>query len=249
MAQQRSAKLARLEGSPSLTERIYATLLEAIQSLALTPGEYYTVQDLADQLGVSRTPLSTALRRLEQDGLVTVAPYKGVYVLPILARDVEEILELRILLESHAARKAAELLTMDELTGAEQALQQMEAAHAHAEPVESAEIGHDLHELMLSKVDNERLVRIMLRLDTQYTRIRRYSANLSDRGARSISEHKEILSALKAGDGEGAASSLAKHLRSVRDDVLGSLFPDGATKVAVSLQELEDAKVFLELGG
>ena len=216
-----------LDTGPSLTERTYEAILEAVQSLALAPGKCVSVQDLASQLGVSRTPISAALQRLEQDGLVSGVPYKGVCITPISARDVKEILGLRILLESYAAGEAAGRLSPDELAQAEEILQQMERAHAEERRLESANTGHQFHQLLLSKVDNQRLVGILHQLDTQYGRIRRYSAAQGEQGARSIAQHEEILKALQAGDSEGAAQAMADHLASVRENILSTLFPDG----------------------
>jgi DNA-binding GntR family transcriptional regulator len=233
-------KLPRLDNSPSLTERTYETILAAVQSLTLTPGECVSIQELTNQLGVSRTPLRAALRRLEQDGLVSIVPYKGVCVAPISAKDVEEILELRILLESYAARKATKLLSADELAQAEEIIEQMEKTHTEGELLESATIGHQFHQLLLSKVDNHRLVGFLRQLDTQYRRIRHYSADLRDRGATSIVQHKEMLRALKAGDAERAGKLMAEHLSSVRDDVLWSLFPEGGEQVVIG-QGVPDA--------
>ena len=229
--------LPRLETGASLTERTYEAILEAVQSFALEPGKCVSVQDLASQLGVSRTPLSAALRRLEQNGLVSVIPYKGVRIAPISARDVREILALRILLEGYAAREAAGLLSPDELAQGEEILHQMKRAHADQRLLESANIGHQFHQLLLSRVDNLRLVDILQQLDAQYGRIRRYSVALCDRGARSIAQHEDILKALRAGDAEGAAQAMADHLASVRDDILSALFPDGEDEVLSSQGE------------
>lgn len=233
-------KLPRLDNTPSLTERTYETILAAVQSLTLTPGECVSIQELTNQLGVSRTPLRAALRRLEQDGLVAIVPYKGVCVAPISAKDVEEILELRILLESYAAGKATKLLSPDELAQAEKILEQMEKTHAEGRLLESATIGHQFHQLLLSKVDNHRLVGILRQLDIQYRRIRHYSADLRDRGATSIVQHEEMLRALKAGDAEQASQLMVEHLSSVRDDVLSSLFPEAREQVGIG-QGVTDA--------
>ncbi len=219
--------LPRLDGGATLGERAYETILEAVQSLTLVPGECYSIRELTGRLGVSRTPLRAALRRLEQDGLVFVVPYKGTCVAPIRARDVQEILQLRILLESYAAKTAATLLSTDELLEAKRILKEMEEAHAEDHLFESAEIGHQFHRLLLSKVDNHRLIGILHRLDKQYTRIRRYSADLHGRTAQSIEQHHQMLRALKAGDAEDVAQLMADHLASVREEVLSSLFPDG----------------------
>lgn len=216
--------LPKLEDSPSLSTRAYQTIREAILSLKFKPGQYVSIQELSDQLGVSRTPVRDALLGLEKDGLVSIVPYKGAYVSNISIQDIEEIMELRILLEGYAAEKAANLLSVDELAQAESILEQSEKAYNAGKYMDAALIGHQLHELLLAKVQNSRFTKILERLDTHYERIRYHPAILSGtRLDQSIGQHREILEALKLGDAERVKTAMINHLGSVRDDVLSSL--------------------------
>lgn len=215
--------LPQPHSAPSLTEQTYEIIQNAILSLELRPGDPISVQRLSEQLGVSRTPVKDALLRLEQDGLVSSIPQKGTYVSSITIEDVEEILELRILLESYAAGRAAELLSPDELAEAEAILERMKDSYAAEEYFESATIGNQFHELLLSKVKNCRLISFLRQLDIQYTRIRHYLAIQSKQHSKSIDQHYYVLAALKAGDAQQATAAMADHLSSVREDIVSSL--------------------------
>jgi len=216
--------LPKLQDTPSLSERAYQTIREAILSLQFKPGVYISIQELSDQLGVSRTPVRDALLRLEKDGLVSIVPYKGAYVSKISSQDIKEVMELRILLESYAAKKAAKLLSPDELAQAEEILERSEMAYNDGQYIEAANIGHHIHELILSKVHNDRFTKILERLDTHYERIRQRSTELQgDRLKKSMDQHRRLIEALKKADVDEAGTVMANHLSSVRDDVLSSL--------------------------
>ena len=217
--------LPKLQDIPSLSERAYEIIREALLTLKFKPGDYISIQDLSDQLGISRTPVRDALLRLEKDGLVSIIPYKGACVTDISDRDIKEIMELRILLEGYAAEKAAKFLSVSELEQGETILERSEEAYATGQPIESAIIGHQLHELILSKINNERFSNIIYKLDIHYERIRQYSVELRDqRLSKSINEHRTIFKALKNRDADAARVAMMDHLSSVRDDVLTSLF-------------------------
>lgn len=223
-----SISLPRPRSAPSLTEQTYDILLEAILSLDLRPGERLSVQRVSEQLGVSRTPVKDAFLRLEQEGLVSIVPKKGTFVSDITVEDVDEILESRILVESYAAGQAVMHLSPEGIAQAEAILHRMSQAHARGQLVESAEIGNEFHKLLLSKMRNGRLTGFLQQLDVQYTRIRHYLAELTDRHSRSIDEHYRILEAAKAGDVERATAEMKQHLSWVRDDILTLLVAQSA---------------------
>ena len=224
MTMQRNAqRLEPLDGAPSLSERVYGALKDAIQSLRFRPGEMLAIGNLADQLGVSRTPVRDALMILEREGLVTIIPQKGAYVSLISARDVEEIYELRIVLESYAARVATARITPEDLDLLTETLRTSAEVFEHGQGASAVELGHELHELLVSKVDNERLVASLNDLEVHYSRLRHIAADIPHRFERSNRQHHAILAALRDGDAERASQALTDHLTSVRDDILSSL--------------------------
>jgi DNA-binding GntR family transcriptional regulator len=218
-----STTLPKIQSTPTLTQLAYQAIQQAILTLEFKPGELISAQNLSHQLGVSRTPIQNALLLLEQDGLVSILSNKGACVSRITAEDVEEILESRILLESYAARKAVNHLSSDELKQFEAILRKSEDLYSEGNAFEAATVSHQIHQLLLSKLDNCRLVGFVQQLDIQYTRIRLYSAHLMGRTQKSNKEHWLILEALKAGNAERASAIMSDHLSSVKEDILLSL--------------------------
>lgn len=239
VTQRNTQKLAPLDGAPSLSERVYEAIKEAIQSLKLRPGGMLAIGNLADQLGVSRTPVREALLILEREGLVTIVPQKGAYVAAISARDVEEIMELRIVLEGYAARVAAARVTPEDLARIAEMLRESNRVFAQGQGGTAAEVGHELHELLVRKVGNERLVASLNDLDAHYSRLRHIAADIPSRFERSNRQHHEIFAALRDGDAERASLAMTTHLASVRDDLLASLgdwtarFEQGDTPLSI----------------
>jgi DNA-binding GntR family transcriptional regulator len=212
-----------LKPTDSLSNRAYDAVKDAILSLQLRPGEFFSIGSLADQLDVSRTPVREALLLLEREGLVHLVPHKGAYIAQITRQDVEEIFELRILLESYAAGLACDRLVDSELERLEQLLKESKRAIDQHEYLTSSDLGRQIHDVLVQKAENSRLNLYLNDLDAHYTRIRRLSALMQGRLYKSHEQHVLILSALKARDPEGARQAMADHLSSVRDDILANI--------------------------
>jgi DNA-binding GntR family transcriptional regulator len=150
---------------PLLSERAYRVIKNAILSLELRPGEVLSIDNLADQFAISRTLVRDTLLLLEKDGLVTIVPHKGAKVSEISTQDVQEIFEVWIVLESYAAKAATSRLTTQDLQTLASVLQRSEQAFAGGEYVLSADLGRQLHDLLVQKVDNRRLTLYLDDLD------------------------------------------------------------------------------------
>ncbi len=209
--------------TPSLSEQAYIAIKDSILSLELPPGETLGIGDLADKLGVSRTPVRDALLLLEKDGLVVMFPQKGAVVSEIRARDIEEIYELRILLESYAVRIATSLLTNTELDHIESILQEAEQTFNRGELVRTADISRTLHDVVIDKVGNSLLKKFLDDLEMHYTRVRRLIVRIPGRFEKSHRQHQEVLQALRGRDAEAAAAAMEYHLISVRDEALSRM--------------------------
>jgi DNA-binding GntR family transcriptional regulator len=213
--------LKALENPPSLTERAYEVLREAILSLELKPGQDLSVQALAEQLGVSRTPIMTALRRLEGDGLVRGGfEGRGVRVTTLTRQDMLEIVEARSVLESYVAKKAAESLSTEQLEEAERIVDRQEELWTQGENLKARHLGYGLHDLLLDQANNGRLRSFVRQLDIEYTRIRNRLATLADFRWQSIEGHRRIVEALKARDGKAASAAMSDHLGAVQYAVI-----------------------------
>ena len=199
----------------TLTERVYTTIKEAILDLKLQPGSPLVEDELARQLGTSKTPVRDALFTLERDGLVTKIPYKGTYVSEISLKDATEIFELRAVLEGLAARLAAAAFGPAELAEGQRLLDAADAARERGDREAASQMGARFHWLILEQAENRRLKPILAKLEEQLRRLRRLSDLRQGRLEKSAREHRAILDALRAGDAFATEAAMRNHLQSV----------------------------------
>jgi DNA-binding GntR family transcriptional regulator len=205
----------------SLKDIAYTTIKEAILSFELEPGTPLVEHELAEQLGVSKTPVRDALQKLEREGFVVRIPFKGTYVTHVTMTDMAEIFQLRAVLEGLAARLAAPYFSPLEL-------QQISDNHAAAAAALEAgdlaacsEGGKRLHDAIINKAEahNQRLVHIIRNLDDQMVRLRALSDRVQGRLHRSMPEHSRIVKALHQADSSAAEQAMRTHLSSVLQDL------------------------------
>jgi DNA-binding GntR family transcriptional regulator len=205
--------LETLAGDRStLTTRALEALRAAIVDGRLEAGERYSVAQLAERFGVSRTPVREALLVLERQGVVRFERNRGVRVLETTAHDLEEVFELRLLLEVPATRRACELLSADDLAALDHELAAMSALAREGD--EGAFMAHDkaFHEVILRASGNRRLTTIVSQL-RDHVRFRGASTVGRSRDLDAIrSEHVAILEALHARDPRAAADAMRAHL-------------------------------------
>ena len=121
------ASLSKIEKSQSLDEKAYLQIKKAILDCTLPPGASLIETRLAEELGVSRTPIRKAIARLEQEGFVTAAPSKGYNVAEISLQEIREMYQLREILECHLVRETAKQFAQEELEKMESALRAAES--------------------------------------------------------------------------------------------------------------------------
>jgi DNA-binding GntR family transcriptional regulator len=208
-------RLEKVTTPISLKDQAYLAIKRAILSLKLEPGEALVESELAQQLGISKTPVRTALHELEREGLVTKVLYKGTYVTQVTLRDIQEIFQLRAVLEGLAARLAAPAFDETELAQAREVLRLMEAALNMQEKDLASQYGKQFHDLILQEADNHRLQLIVHNLDDHLQRFRLLSDQISGRLQKSLTEHKGVLEALEQRDPDLAEQRIKEHLHSV----------------------------------
>ena len=218
--QEDAFQFKRVREGFTLTERVYDTVKVAILDLKLKPGSPLVEDELARQLGTSKTPVRDALLALERDGLVTKIPYKGTYVSELSNADAIEIFELRSVLEGLAARLAAGALTDADMAEAEHLLQLADEARFRGELTEASLLGEQFHQIILRRANNSRLYPILLNLDEQMRRLRLLSNQFVGRLEKSALQHREILAALRGGDPAEVEAAMRAHLDSVLRDLL-----------------------------
>jgi DNA-binding GntR family transcriptional regulator len=209
------------ERRATLTDRATDALRAAIVEGRLRAGELYSVAQLAEQLGVSRTPAREALLLLERQGMVRFERNRGARVLETSARDIDEIFALRLLLEvpaaETAARRAVEAGDEELLAAVTQELAEM-AARLEP-PNENAFMAHDraFHQLLLGAAGNARLAAIVEDL-RDHVHLRGASTVGRGRDLRAIyDEHVAIVEALRNGDPAAVGEAMRRHLERTRE--------------------------------
>ncbi|MGK0618975.1 GntR family transcriptional regulator [Meiothermus cerbereus] len=213
--------MAHFQRPHSVREAAYAHLRGAILAGSLLPGARISEPGLAQELGISRTPVREALQRLAQEGLVELLPGKGARVRVLSAEEVREVYDVRALLEGEAAALAAQNATEAELNRLERLLQALDALprEAHAQQMQ---VDFDFHTALVEAAHNKTLARIYADLRSSLTLIRSFQQTLSQH-PRTRQQHQAILSALKAHDPAGAAEAARAHVHYFRDLVMQSL--------------------------
>jgi DNA-binding GntR family transcriptional regulator len=206
------AELKAMERHEPLGGRVYATLRQYLRAGRIAPGQPLQEAALAEQLGVSRTPVREALRRLESDGLVA-SDGRGYSVPALSDQDIEDIYALRFLIEPEAMRLVAALNGEGKrLATLRRALADMAAAHEAGDGAAFMDANYRYRDAWTALVPNRRLVRaIELYADhVRYLRV----FTLDDPQVRAIVLRglKRLTTALEAGDGDAAAEAMRAHL-------------------------------------
>ena len=186
---------------------VLTSMREAILTAALPPGTRLRQEKLAEVFGTSRIPVREALRALEYEGLVTSLPYRGFTVTELDADDIEEVYDLRILLESHAVRLAIPLMTDEDLQTLEELYADMKRAEAGDAQLAARE---RFYMKLFSMTGRHRLVGLISRLRQEVARSLRWPTL-----QHAPEHHEQFFEAVRAGDAERAASQLASHYRRV----------------------------------
>jgi DNA-binding GntR family transcriptional regulator len=210
------------------TEQTVVQLRQFILEGDLEPGARLQEVELAAQLGVSRTPVREALRELSSQGLVEISPHRGARVTRWSAKDLKEIYELRSMLESHAAERAATRMTspgVEDLVGL---CDEMEACarrgHKH-DLVQLSDLNSEFHSRILGAADSPRLVTMLASVVQVPLVIRTFTRYSPEALARSMSHHRELAAAIRARAPEWAGTVMRSHILAARTVLLDA---DGA---------------------
>lgn len=202
-------------------EMAYEFLKSSVLSGHLNPGERLTEEYLAKKLGVSRTPVREALHKLESEGLIKPLETRGFIVSRDSKDEVEELFELRAILEGYALKIISERISEGDLnrlegliTGAEDALRRkwMEEVFKW-----NTKFHDTLHGIV---IDKKRLHRLLVNIRRYVLRYRRDTLQYPDGGKRAIDGHRKILLALKLKDPDLCERMMREHIREAKEDAL-----------------------------
>lgn len=217
-----------LENYMPLREVVFDALREAIISGHLKPGERMMEVQLAEEMGVSRTPVREAIRKLELEGFVVMIPRKGAYVAGISLKDIADVFEIRASLESLAAGLAAERITEEELEKLERALVAVSNSAEDTTLAALVEGDTGFHDIIYQASRNTRLVQIINNLQEQLQRFRTASLGMPGRMKIAIEEHKKIVEAIAERNILLAQSLALEHIENAENSMLEALRKDGS---------------------
>lgn len=197
-----------------IREQLYEAVKEAILRNSFVPGSLLQIDRLAEEYGVSATPVREALVRLEADGLVTLIPNKGAQVTEITEKDIREIWEMRRLLEPYAARSSAAAIREEEIADLERLIRNLRDDPTNTELYIKTDIM--LHELLYFQCSNSYLRETLRRVHEVSYRIRYFAESrktMHDAVIHEvIREHMDILDILRTRDPDRIVVAVSSHL-------------------------------------
>ncbi len=202
----------------SLTSIIFEKIREDILNGMYNPGEKIVEAKLADELGVSRTPVREALKQLELDGLVENIPNRGVIVKGVTAQDIMDIYTIRETIEAIAAKWSVERMTQEDLDSLKEIYELMEFYTFKNDVDKIFELNTKFHELIYSAT-NSRFLEHVLRDFQLFIKSTRYeSLKTEGRMQNTLEEHKEILDAFIERDQDKAVKKIIDHISHSKDN-------------------------------
>ena len=198
----------------SLRGKVYDRIREDILNGVYKEHEELKEATLGEKMGVSRTPVREALRQLELEGLVEIIPNKGARVTGITKKDMDDIYQIRYLLEGLSARWATEHVTKEQLDKMEEILYLTEFHAKKENYAQVYELDSQFHELMYEASGSKLLNHILSDFHMYVTRIRKTSLADGSRSKYSTEEHRAILDAIKAHDAKRAEECAHAHVMS-----------------------------------
>lgn len=219
-----------VNGKGSIQGRVIEEMRRRIIAGQAQPGENLSELALAEEFGVSRTPVREALKQLQTEGLVDIRPRVGTFVTAPSRREIVELFEMKELLEGAAARLLAQRGHVPQIDQLEENLRQADRAVKREDRPRVAELVQEFHELLILGADNTKLeahYRILMN-QLAYSRLVNTSLSQPGRPVQSDREHHNVLELIMAKDGDGAERVMREHVRASRRALLTGLLPDPA---------------------
>jgi DNA-binding GntR family transcriptional regulator len=204
----------------SQAERAYRVVKRAVVRCELDPGSQVTKAQLCERFGISDMPARVAIERLVQERFLQAIPQTGYLVAPVTLKQIHDLLDLRLVLETAAARRSAGRIEEPEL----RRLGQLCREHYRPDDFESLERyldeNTDFHVSIARASGNDRLADMVALLFEEMERIMYLAHRLSDANQSAETHHADLVRALAAADPEAAAAAVATEIQSMRSDIL-----------------------------
>lgn len=210
----------KLDNYKPLREIVFESLRGAIISGTLKPGERLMEVQLAEKLGVSRTPIREAIRKLELEGLVVMMPRRGAYVADFSIKDITDVLEIRASLEGLASALAALRITEDEIEELEMTAVRFNQAIEEGDFDKIVQLDIDFHDIIFKATRNEKLMQINNNLREQVQRFRIMYINKSNKSKELADQHYAIAEAISSRDMDLAEKLAKNHIENAENYIL-----------------------------
>lgn len=206
-----------------LRDVVFNTLRQGILMGELKPGERLMEIHLANKLGVSRTPIREAIRKLELEGLVIMIPRRGAEVANITEKSLRDVLEVRRALDALAVELACDRITEEEIEMLHAACKEFEQATKSRNTNVIAKADVKLHDIIVAATGNQRLVQLVNNLAEQMYRYRFEYLKDDSRHATLIEEHRDIYESLVARNKEAASEAVKRHIDNQKQSIMNQL--------------------------
>lgn len=195
-----------------LRDVVFNTLRQAILRGELKPGERLMEIQLANKLGVSRTPIREAIRKLELEGLVLMIPRKGAEVAEITEKSLRDVLEVRRALEELSVQLACEKITKEEIRELERVAKEFQQVVNSSDITEIAEVDVCFHDIIYTATDNQKLIQLLNNLREQMYRYRVEYLKRDGVFPQLIAEHEAIIRHIENNEKEKATEVMCRHI-------------------------------------
>ena len=206
-----------------LYEEISKQIISLINSGELKPGERLMEIHLADKLGVSRTPIREAIRKLELEGLVTMIPRRGAEVAQITEKNLKDVLEVRRALDALTVELACERITDEELAQLEEAKELFVKSTKTKDANKIAKADVAFHDIILIASRNDRLTQMISNLSQQMYRYRLEYVKDDAHYEKLIEEHNTIFEAIRRRDSKVGAEAIISHIDNQEKSIIRSI--------------------------
>ena len=206
-----------------LRDVVFNTLRRAISTGEFAPGERLMEISLANRLGVSRTPVREAIRKLELEGLVIMIPRKGAQVAKITEKSLRDVIEIRCVLEEFAASLACERITEEGKEKLKEAHRQFVEAAQTNDIIDIVEKDEQFHDAIFQATCNDRLITIINNLREQFYRYRMEYVKDIEQHSVLVTEHEQLLHAIFNQDSETAKQIMRTHLKNQQEGVIQAI--------------------------
>ena len=228
----------------TLTQLVYARLRSEILGGKLAPGSRLKQDELTKRLGVSRTPVRDAMHELYADGLITFVGRNSAVVSGISRKSIEEVFELRALLEGYAADRAAERLTERDIGKLRKLIREMDEHHSENRIERLLAKNTEFHQFICVRAGNETLLSMLDRIWRDIERLRINYLYTPEGHERSTREHEELVNALESRDKERIRQIVCKHAARTKEGILTTLGAPEEESVAMGQRQTEDPSDF-----